>query len=176
MSTPRVGRLGQARPSGQDVGRAANAGSGSPWGLALGSAEATAAVKARGLGLGEGPVIWPGAGWTGRTASGPGAEPEHLELGGVGFAGPDNQGDAAIPGERKEGRPREEALAQGLGEERGGRLSSANGDVRFVPPPPTCSLLFPSPFSTGGRPQTHGPYTGWQLLVEKVREESTEFL
>lgn len=79
--------------------------------MALGPAEAAAAVKARALGLGEGSVISVGAGWTGRTASGPGVGPEHLELGGVGFAGLDSQGNAAIPRERKEGRPKEEALA-----------------------------------------------------------------
>lgn len=80
--------------------------------------------------------------------------PEHLELGGVGFAGLDNQGDAVIPRQGKEG-PEKKPWPRDW--ERSGEAGffSANGDVRFVPPPPTCSLLFPSPFSTG--PDGHRP-------------------
>lgn len=96
--------------------------------------------------------------------------PEHLELGGVGFAGPDNQGDAAIPRERKEGRPREEALAQGLGEKRDSRLFSATVMLGLYP---SSHLFPPVPIAFLHRADGHRPT---DLLVEKVREESTEFL
>lgn len=55
-----------------------------------------------------------------RQALGRGTAPAHLGLGGIGFPAADNKGKAPIPSERKEARPREEALAQRQGEEMAG--------------------------------------------------------
>lgn len=94
-----------------------------------------------------------------------------LELGGVGFYSPRQAGQCCHP-QGEEGRPREAALAQGPGEEGGGMFYSASREVGFASSPPTCSLLFPLPFSTG--PGGHRPRDlklGGSFLLRNFRKK-----